>query len=54
MTINLLPEEPTQVIPVHVPTTTRMGELRPSDPRFVQPGRAVDHLANQSLHGVVE
>lgn len=54
MTINVIQEEPTQAVPIPIPTTTRMGELRPSDPRFVQPVWAVDHLANQFLHGPVQ
>lgn len=37
-----------QSVPVTLPTLTRLGEVRPSDPRYIQPVSAVQHLANQA------
>lgn len=33
-------------ISIPIPTLTRLGEVRPSDPRYVQPVPALAHLAN--------
>lgn len=37
----------TSIIEVHLPTLTRLGEVRPSDPRYVRPLSAVQHIANR-------
>lgn len=36
----------TESIPVQLKTITRSGEVRPSDPRYVQPVSAMSHLVN--------
>ncbi|UVK59282.1 hypothetical protein SEA_QUARTZ_63 [Microbacterium phage Quartz] len=47
---NTLEKPVTQTIPVQLKTITRMGEVRPSDPRYVQPVSARSHLMNAGSH----
>ncbi|WNN95856.1 hypothetical protein SEA_CHIKPIC_62 [Microbacterium phage ChikPic] len=45
---NTIEKPVTESIEIPIRTLTRMGEVRPSDARYVEPVRAKAHIVNES------